>query len=40
MHWKRGARHLAGGLPYGMHGSEAEVEGAISPATVTNFIEV
>jgi hypothetical protein len=33
--WKRAERHLAGGLPYGTHGFEAEVEGAICPSTVT-----
>jgi hypothetical protein len=33
--WKRAARHLAGGLSYGTHGFEAEVEGAIRPSTVT-----
>src|SRR6266446_5564617 len=26
--WKRAARHLAGGLPYHMHGSETEATGA------------
>jgi len=33
--WKRAARYLAGGLPYGTHGCAAEVEGAIRPSTVT-----
>jgi hypothetical protein len=33
--WKRAEKHLAGGLSYGTHGFETEVEGAISPSTVT-----
>jgi hypothetical protein len=33
--WKRAARHLAGGLPYGTHGFGAEVDRAICPSTVT-----
>ena len=31
-------RQLAGGLLYGMHGFEAEVEGTIRPSTVTGPI--
>jgi len=34
--WKRAERYLAGGLPYGKHGFEAEVDGAIYPSTVTD----
>ena len=33
--WKRAAGHLAGGLPYGTHGFEAETGGAIPSSTVT-----
>ena len=35
--WKRAERYLAGGLPYGKHGFEAEVDGAIYPSTVTLY---